>query len=81
MEDHVTRGSHLEGQIHCDVRKSEVTISKRDTVSAIINNFKKRGTYQAISMGVRPRLSLYVIRDRAYPWLNSLPLCWKRVAM
>ena len=56
MEDHITRGSHLERQVHGDVRKSKVTKIKSDEVSAIINNFKNlpgdidRGTAQVVPL-------------------------------
>ena len=43
MEDHITRSSHLERQVDGDVRKSKMTISESDEVSAIINDFKNRG--------------------------------------
>ena len=42
VEDHITRCSHLERQVHSDVRKSKVTISENEMVSAITINFKKQ---------------------------------------
>ena len=41
MEDHITWGTHLEWQVHGNVRKSEVTIKESGLISAIISNFKK----------------------------------------
>ena len=65
MEYRVTRCAHLERQVHCNVCVAKMTFPAINKFQLDQNDkFNSKATYQAMSNGVLPRLSRYVIIDR-----------------